>query len=167
MLRNYNLIFILAKRFVRRWPFHFIFVDLVCDYGNKSTYGSFKVTMELALYRICYLFIMVDFKTVCRVADITKVVYYTCMSYCSCILIRSYVWSIAEETDRWSHYNYKANKFHVVVCLVNNRSQMSSKCVKKIGATLNERFVCLFFVLVLLKFWHHLWSVLLNRRTVI
>ena len=28
----------------------FISIDLVCDYCNKSTYSSFKVTIKLVLY---------------------------------------------------------------------------------------------------------------------
>ena len=32
----------------------FSFADIACDYCNKSTYGSFKVTLELALYCIGY-----------------------------------------------------------------------------------------------------------------
>ena len=52
-------------------------------------------------------------------------------------------------------YNIKQIEFHVAMCLFSNRSQMASKCCKKISDTLCYGLMCHFFVLT--TFWRHLW----------
>ena len=57
---------------------------------------------------------------------------------------------------------YKANRFHVAMCLFRNRSQMTSKCGKNISDTLGYASCATFFFL---PHFDVICDLLLNRHT--